>query len=191
MDYRVRDQPTQAASLKSSRPCVGPGIQACSRIAPDPGKGEYQETRWLGQAQSGRNGLTENPGHGSSCAAAALGKSPRGCGPSPLAGARLADTPSTHLGAIRLISHVLSSAVNLRDKIEQMMTRRRSVPSAEVDALMIEASFKCRWGGRNHAIYSHPLLERNVSIKQTSPLLPTYVSTALRAIEEVLDHEER
>jgi hypothetical protein len=77
----------------------------------------------------------------------------------------------------------------LRDEIEQLKRRRRSVPPEEIHSLLIAAGFEYRWGGRNHAIYSHTKLAYNLSIKQSRPLKPTYVSQAIRAMEEVLDDE--
>jgi hypothetical protein len=79
--------------------------------------------------------------------------------------------------------------VNLRDEIEQIKRRRRSVAPDKIHALLLAAGFEYRWGGRNHAIYSHTKLVENLSIKQSKPLKPTYVSQAIRALEEVLDDE--
>lgn len=79
--------------------------------------------------------------------------------------------------------------MELRARIEQLKRRRRSVPPNELNSLLVDAGFQYRWGGRNHAIYSHPKLAYNVSIKQEKPLKPAYVSKALRAIEEVFDEE--
>ena len=80
--------------------------------------------------------------------------------------------------------------MDIRERLNQLKLRRRSVPPDLLDSLLIEAGFEFRWGGRNHAIYSHPGLDYNLSIKQTKRLKPTYVSQAIRAIEEVLENED-
>ncbi len=80
--------------------------------------------------------------------------------------------------------------MDVRRAVEQLKGRRRNVSPNELDTMLTAAGFAYRWGGRNHAIYSHPKLTYNVTVKQNEPLLPTYVSKAIRAIEEVLDDED-
>lgn len=59
----------------------------------------------------------------------------------------------------------------LEKSIAELKKRRRSVKPAAMHALLTEAGFERRYG--------------------PYPLLPVYVSKAIRAIEEVLADEER
>lgn len=55
---------------------------------------------------------------------------------------------------------------------------------------MTRAGFDRRYGKGDHWIYSHPRLAHNVTIDPRNPLLPVYVSRAIRAIEEVLADDD-
>jgi predicted RNA binding protein YcfA (HicA-like mRNA interferase family) len=56
-------------------------------------------------------------------------------------------------------------------------------------ALLSEAGFERRYGRGDHWVYRHPLRRRPLTIDPHNPLLPAYVSAAIRAIEEVLADE--
>lgn len=79
--------------------------------------------------------------------------------------------------------------VKLSEKLARLRTRRRSVRPDEMDALLREAGFERRYGKRDHWIYTHPRRDFPLTIDPRNPLLPAYVSRAIRAIEEVLDAE--
>mgnify|MGYP001286682563 FL=1 len=58
-------------------------------------------------------------------------------------------------------------------------------------ALLVAAGFERRYGKGDHWIYTHPDRPYPLTIDPRNPLLPAYVSKAIRAIEEVLadDHD--
>lgn len=76
--------------------------------------------------------------------------------------------------------------VDLAAKLAELKRARRSVRPEDLDALLREAGFERRQGKGDHVIYSHPDRVENLSIDPRNPLLPAYVSKAIRAIEEVL-----
>lgn len=80
--------------------------------------------------------------------------------------------------------------MDLRQQVEQLKTRRRSVSPAHMHALLQEAGFARRYGKGDHWVYSHPRLRYPLTIDPRNPLLPAYVSRAIQAIEEVLADEE-
>jgi hypothetical protein len=55
--------------------------------------------------------------------------------------------------------------------------------------LLAMAGFERRYGKDDHWVYTHPRLPRPLTINPHNPLLPAYVSRAIRAIEEVIDDE--
>lgn len=57
-------------------------------------------------------------------------------------------------------------------------------------ALLIEAGFERRHGKGDHWVYSHPKRATPLTIDPANPLLPTYVSKAIKAIEEVMADED-
>lgn len=58
-----------------------------------------------------------------------------------------------------------------------------------MDALLVAAGFERRFGKGDHWVYTHPSRPYPLTIDPRNPLLPAYVSKAIRAIEEVLDDE--
>ena len=56
-------------------------------------------------------------------------------------------------------------------------------------ALLTEAGFDRRYGKGDHWVYTHPRRRFPLTIDPRNPLLPAYVSKAIRAIEEVLTDE--
>ena len=85
---------------------------------------------------------------------------------------------------------MVSCAVGLKERIDELKRRRRNVSPDELHGLLSEAGFARRQGKGDHWIYSHPLRTENLSIDPHKPLLPVYVSKAIRAIEEVLDDDD-
>jgi hypothetical protein len=53
-------------------------------------------------------------------------------------------------------------------------------------SLLMEAGFERRYGKGDHWIYTHVRRRYPLTIDPRNPLLPAYVSKAVRAIEEVL-----
>ncbi|HEX5249217.1 MAG TPA: hypothetical protein VFW14_06110 [Gaiellales bacterium] len=76
--------------------------------------------------------------------------------------------------------------MTIEEKLDSLKTRRRSVPPDEMHALLSEAGFDHRYGKGDHWVYTHPARRFPLVIDPRNPLLPTYVSKAIRAIEEVL-----
>lgn len=79
--------------------------------------------------------------------------------------------------------------MNLREKVNQLKTRRRSVHPNTVNDLLNEAGFERRYEKGDHWIYTHPSRRYPLTIDPRNPLLPSYVSQVIRAIEEVLSDE--
>jgi predicted RNA binding protein YcfA (HicA-like mRNA interferase family) len=79
--------------------------------------------------------------------------------------------------------------VDVREEVAQLRTRRRSVNPKDMHALLLAAGFERRYGKGDHWIYSHPQRPYPLTIDPRNPLLPAYVSKAIRAIEEVLADE--
>jgi predicted RNA binding protein YcfA (HicA-like mRNA interferase family) len=67
--------------------------------------------------------------------------------------------------------------------------RRRSVRPDPMHALLTEAGFERRYGKGDHWVYTHPGRRFPLTIDPRNPLLPAYVSKAIRAIEEVVADE--
>ncbi len=75
----------------------------------------------------------------------------------------------------------------LRERIDDLRLRRRSVRPEEMDGLLREAGFERRQGRGDHWVYVHPLRRYVLTIDPRNPLLPAYVTKAIRAIEEVIE----
>ncbi len=80
--------------------------------------------------------------------------------------------------------------MGLREDLDQLKKRRRSVRPNELHAFLTAAGFGRRFGKGDHWVYSHPSLDYRLTIDPRNPLLPVYVSHAIRAIEEALDDDD-
>jgi predicted RNA binding protein YcfA (HicA-like mRNA interferase family) len=76
--------------------------------------------------------------------------------------------------------------MGLKEDVDQLKTRRRSVKPRDMHALLTEAGFQRRYGKGDHWVYTHAKRQYPLTIDPRNPLLPAYVSQAIRAIEEVL-----
>jgi predicted RNA binding protein YcfA (HicA-like mRNA interferase family) len=81
--------------------------------------------------------------------------------------------------------------MGLEQDLAGLKKRRRSVRPEEMHAFLTEAGFERRYGKGDHWVYTHPLRHFPLTIDPRNPLLPAYVSTAIRAIEEVLAATEQ
>lgn len=54
-------------------------------------------------------------------------------------------------------------------------------------ALLVAAGFERRFGKGDHWVYTHRRRAYPLTIDPRNPLLPAYVSKAIKAIEEVLE----
>jgi hypothetical protein len=79
--------------------------------------------------------------------------------------------------------------VSLQERVNELKRRRRSVRPQQLDGLLSDAGFERRAGKGDHWVYKHPRRPYLLTIDPRNPLLPAYVSKAIRAIEEVLDDE--
>jgi predicted RNA binding protein YcfA (HicA-like mRNA interferase family) len=79
--------------------------------------------------------------------------------------------------------------VSLRAELEDLKKRRRSVRPDDMDMLLRRAGFERRQGKGDHWVYTHASRRYPLTIDPRNPLLPAYVSAAIRAIEEVLEGE--
>lgn len=77
--------------------------------------------------------------------------------------------------------------VDLIEELERLRKSRRSVRFDDLHNLLTRAGFERRTGKGDHWVYRHPNVERNLVIDPRTPLLPAYVSKAIRAIEEALN----
>lgn len=80
--------------------------------------------------------------------------------------------------------------MDIQTELAQLKTARRSVHPDTMHALLAEAGFERRYGKGDHWVYSHPRRRHLLTIDPRNPLLPVYVSRAIRAIEEVLAADE-
>lgn len=80
--------------------------------------------------------------------------------------------------------------MTLAEKIADLKTRRRSVDPGELHALLTEAGFSRRYGKGDHWVYTHSARRYPLTVDPRRPLLPAYVSKAIRAIEEVSEDED-
>lgn len=79
--------------------------------------------------------------------------------------------------------------MRIEQELASIKKRRRSVDPDEMHALLSEAGFTRRFGKGDHWVYTHPRRSFPLTIDPRKPLLPVYVSKAIRAIEEVLADE--
>lgn len=79
--------------------------------------------------------------------------------------------------------------MDVRSELAKLKQRRRSVKPKDMHALLTAAGFERRYGKGDHWIYTHPTRRQPLTIDPRNPLLPAYVSKAIRAIEEVLEDE--
>lgn len=76
--------------------------------------------------------------------------------------------------------------MDLETRLDKLKQRRRSVDPSELHALLSDAGFERRYGKGDHWVYTHARRRFPLTVDPRRPLLPTYVSKAIRAIEEVL-----
>jgi predicted RNA binding protein YcfA (HicA-like mRNA interferase family) len=74
------------------------------------------------------------------------------------------------------------------DRLEQIKQRRRSVRPREMHALLAKEGFERRFGKGDHWVYTHPKLAYPLTVDPRNPLLPSYVTQCIRAIEEARSH---
>ena len=79
--------------------------------------------------------------------------------------------------------------MNLEQELAALKRRRRSVRPEQMHKLLTEAGFDRRYGKGDHWVYTHLARAFPLTIDPRNPLLPAYVSKAIRAIEEVLADE--
>lgn len=75
---------------------------------------------------------------------------------------------------------------DIDQELASLKKRRRSVRPDHLHSLLVDAGFERRYGRGDHWIYTHPQRRYPLTIDPRNPLLPAYVSRAIRAIEEVL-----
>jgi hypothetical protein len=80
--------------------------------------------------------------------------------------------------------------VELRQELDRLKRSRRSTRPADLDVLLRRAGFARRHGKGDHWVYTHPRRQFPLTIDPRNPLLPAYVSKAVRAVEEVLGNDE-
>ncbi len=80
--------------------------------------------------------------------------------------------------------------MSLWDELEQLKRARRSVRPRDLHKLLERAGFERRCGKGDHWVYTHPRRRYPLTVDPRNPLLPVYVSKAIRAIEEVLDDDD-
>jgi predicted RNA binding protein YcfA (HicA-like mRNA interferase family) len=78
----------------------------------------------------------------------------------------------------------------LKAELASLKTRRRSVKPRDMHARLTEAGFTRRHGKGDHWVYTHPGRATPLTIDPRNPLLPAYVTKAIKAIEEVLADDE-
>ena len=80
--------------------------------------------------------------------------------------------------------------MDIQAELAELKRARRSVRPDAMQALLAEASFERRYGKGDHWVYTHARRRFPLTIDPRNPLLPVYVSRAIRAIEEVLAADE-
>jgi len=85
---------------------------------------------------------------------------------------------------------VLCAGMTLREDLEKLKGRRRSIRPADMDKLLRAAGFVRRQGKGDHWVYTHPRRRYPLTIDPRNPLLPVYAGKAIRAIEEALGADE-
>ncbi|MXZ89120.1 MAG: hypothetical protein F4081_05310 [Dehalococcoidia bacterium] len=78
--------------------------------------------------------------------------------------------------------------MGLAEDVERLKTRRRNVQPQDLHRLLLQAGFTRRFGKGDHWVYRHSYWSGGrLVVDPRTPLLPAYVSKAIRAIEEVLE----
>ena len=77
--------------------------------------------------------------------------------------------------------------MTLEEEVDQLKRRRRSVRPQKLHRLLDRPGFTRRAGKGDHWVYTHPRLPYPLTVDPRNPLLPAYVSKAIRAIEEVIE----
>ncbi len=80
--------------------------------------------------------------------------------------------------------------MSVKDEVAELKKRRRSVKPQALHKLLKKAGFERRYGKGDHWVYKHELLDYLLTIDPRKPLLPVYVSKAIKAIEEVMDKND-
>lgn len=80
--------------------------------------------------------------------------------------------------------------MKLRTELARLKQSRRSVRPEHLDALLQAAGFVRRHSKGDHWVYTHPRRRFPLTVNPRNPLLPAYVSKAIRAIEEILNGDE-
>lgn len=80
--------------------------------------------------------------------------------------------------------------MDVRSELAQLRKRRRSIDPKALHGMLTAAGFERRYGKGDHWIYTHPGRPYPLTIDPRNPLLPAYVSKAIRAIEEVLENDD-
>jgi hypothetical protein len=81
--------------------------------------------------------------------------------------------------------------MDLRSELARLKLSRRSVRPGDLDTLLCRAGFERRQGKGDHWVYTHPRRPFPLTVDPRNPLLPTYVGKAIRAIEEVLEDDDK
>lgn len=99
-------------------------------------------------------------------------------------------SPLTSGGSCPIPWVISCGTVAIEEQLAGLKKRRRSVDPEGMHALLSEAGFARRYGKGDHWVYTHPRRRFPLTIDPRNPLLPVYVSKAIRAIEEVLADED-
>lgn len=73
-----------------------------------------------------------------------------------------------------------------RGDLARLKKRRRSVRPQDLDRLLRATGFERRSGRAQDCVYFHPRLIAPFAVPIDDPVLPVYVSRAVRAIEAVI-----
>lgn len=79
----------------------------------------------------------------------------------------------------------------LSKRIEVLRASARSTSPSELESILLALGFERRPGKGDHRIYRHAGTGVRLIIDPRKPLLPVYVRLALKAIDEVLNHEDK
>jgi predicted RNA binding protein YcfA (HicA-like mRNA interferase family) len=77
--------------------------------------------------------------------------------------------------------------MTLREEVEQLKKSLRSVKPQKLHRLLDRAGFTRRASKGDYWVYTHPRLPYPLTVDPRNPLLPAYVSKAIRAVEEVIE----
>ena len=72
------------------------------------------------------------------------------------------------------------------EQLERLKKSKKSVRPQQMDKLLREVGFVKRQGKGDHRVYTHAKRSFPLTIDPRNPLLPVYVSKAIKAIEEVM-----